>query len=92
MFLWQKAWPEQILETDNSFQIRTGKVLRNYREENNKSQEEIAIFLGKDQSQISRIESGLEDIRFSEVEKFCKCLNLDLVSVVAEIKYCAIEQ
>ena len=76
---------------DNSFKIKAGKVLREIREENNKPQTEIAALLGKDQSQISRIERGLEEIRLSEVSKICRYFNLDLVSVAAKIEYCIIE-
>ena len=71
---------------DNSFKIRAGKVFKSIRNKNKLSQKNVASMLGKDQSQISRIERGLEDIRFSEVDKFCKHCNVSLLDLVAKIK------
>ena len=72
---------------DRSFKTKVGKVLKCVREKNNWPQTKVASLLGKDQSQISRIERGLEDIRFSEVNRFCTHFNVSLVDIVAEIKF-----
>ena len=72
---------------DDLFKIKAGKVLREIREGNNKPQTEIAALLGKDQSQISRIERGKEDIRFAEVDKLCGHFGVSMVDVVAQIKF-----
>ncbi len=62
-------------------------MLRTIREKSKQSQESVASLLGKDQSQISRIERGLEEIRFSEINKVCEYFNVGLVDFVAKIKY-----
>ena len=71
---------------DDLFKIKTGKVLRSIREKNKQPQKKVAALLGKDQGQISRIERGLEDMRFSEVDKFCRHFNASFLDLVAEVK------
>ncbi len=73
------------------FKAKTGKVLRIVRKKNNLSQEKVASLLEKDQSQISRIERGLDDIRFSEVNTLCNHFKISLFDFVAEVKYSKIE-
>ena len=87
----QDGLKSEQLQMNNLFKIKIGKILREIRLENNKSQAKIAALLGKDQSQISLIERGLQDIKLSEVKKICRHFNLDLVAVVAKIEYCVIE-
>ena len=72
---------------DNSFRIRAGKVFKSIREKYKQSQKDVASALKKDQGQISRIERGLEEMRFSEVDKFCKHFNVSFLDLVARITY-----
>ncbi len=74
-------------EINDVFKIKTGKTLKAIREKNHQSQRIVAYLLGKDQSQISRIERGLEDIRFSEFDKFCRHFDVSPLDVIAEIKH-----
>ncbi len=74
-------------EMDDIFKIKTGKTLKAIREKNHQSQRIVAYLLGKDQSQISRIERGLEDIRFSEFDKLCRHFNVSPLDVIAQIKH-----
>lgn len=58
-----------------------GEVVKNYRKENNLSQAELAEFLGKDKSFISRIEKKDDIINTRKsrkvIKKIGKALNLD---------------
>ncbi len=71
------------------FRIKAGKIFKSIREEHKTSQTKVGALLGKDQSQISRIERGLEDIRFSEVNKFCQHFGVSIVEFIAEVEYSA---
>ena len=71
----------------SEFGIRVGSVLRSMREASKAPQAKIAFLLGKDQSQISRIERGLEDIRFGDINKLCRYFGVSMVDFVARVKY-----
>ncbi len=69
------------------FKFKTGRLLRSLREKHGIPQTRLASFLGKDQGQISRIERGLEDIRFAEINKLCHYFDISIVDFVAQIEY-----
>ncbi len=71
----------------DEFGLRVGMVIRSIREANRDPQVKVASLLGKDQSQISRIERGLEDIRFGEINKLCHYFGISMVDFVARVEY-----
>ncbi len=72
---------------NDPFRSKTGRLLRSLREKHRIPQAKLANFLDKDQSQISRIERGLEDLRFAEVSKLCHYFGISMVDFVAQVEY-----
>ena len=74
------------MDEDDLFKIKAGEVFKSIRIKNKQSQKKVASALGKDQTQISRIERGYEDMRFSEVNKLCRHFDYSFLELVAEVK------
>ena len=62
------------MELDGAF----GRKLRDYREDNNLSREQLAERCDISDKCVSRIELGRSDTKLSTVLKLCKSLNLEV--------------
>ena len=58
--------------------MQLGKNIRKIREAKGLSQKEVAISVGMDQAQYSRIENSKTDTSFSTIEKIAKALGVEL--------------
>lgn len=64
--------------------MKIGKIIRKHRVENNLTQSDLAIMVGKSPSYISRLELDKTEIEFSSIVNFAKALNLKVVDILME--------
>jgi len=64
--------------------MQIGEKIKKTRQSKNLAQKEVALALGMDQSQYSRIENGKTDPYFSTIDKIAQALNVQLAELLME--------
>ena len=70
-----------------SFDSKIGDILKNVRQINGLTQEEVAEAFNKSNSWVSRIENGEREIRIKSLMDLCKLYDADMLDVLKEALY-----